>query len=134
MASKFASFKQRVTVGTTPGRIYDILMNAKKHAKLTGAPVKMSAKVGGAFTVYDGYAFGKNVELVPGKRIVQSWCAREEGWPEDHFSEVVFDLAKAGKNRTTVTFTHKQVPAALAKSFKDGWREFYWSPLKAMFP
>ncbi|MEO8069101.1 MAG: SRPBCC domain-containing protein [Flavobacteriales bacterium] len=129
-----SNYTQRVTVNASSQAVYDILMDGRKHSKLTGSGAKVSRKLGGAFEVYDGYAYGRNVELVEGRRIVQTWRAQEEAWPDDHFSEVVFDLTPDGKEKTRIAFTHKRVPTKLVKSFKDGWRQFYWEPLKAMFP
>ncbi|MFZ1687929.1 MAG: SRPBCC domain-containing protein [Flavobacteriales bacterium] len=134
MPTKFSGFTQRITVNAPSQTIYDILMDSRKHAKLTGSAATVSRKVGGAFEVYDGYAFGTNVELVEGRRIVQTWRALEDEWPEDHFSEVVFDLTPVSKTKTAIDFAHKRVPTSLVKSFKDGWRQYYWDPLKAMFP
>lgn len=134
MATGYSNITQRVTVNASSQAVYDILMDARKHAKLTGSGAKVSRRVGGTFEVYDGYAYGKNVELVEGRRIVQTWRAQEEQWPADHFSEVVFDLTPDGKEKTRIAFTHKRVPTTLVQNFKDGWRQFYWEPLKAMFP
>jgi activator of HSP90 ATPase len=130
----FSNFTQRVTVNAPVQAIYDILMDSHKHSELTGSSAKVSRKVGGAFKVYDGYAYGKNVELVEGRRIVQTWRAQEDEWPEDHFSEIVFDLTPLGKTKATIDFSHRRVPTPLVKNFKDGWRKYYWEPLKAMFP
>ncbi len=133
MAIKSSSFKQQVTVNATPKAIYDILMTSKEHAALTGAKAKISTKVGGAFEAYDGYAFGKNIDLLPGKLIVQTWRAKEDQWPVDHDSIIVFHLNALGKDRTKLVFEHREVPAAMAENFKQGWIDFYWTPLKAMF-
>jgi peroxiredoxin/uncharacterized protein YndB with AHSA1/START domain len=60
-------------IPATPEAIYDAWLDSRAHGKMTGAKAKASAKVGGDFSVWDGYAIGKNLELDPGKRIVQSW-------------------------------------------------------------
>lgn len=133
MSIKTSSFQQQVTLNATPQAIYDILMDSKAHTKLTGAKAKISAKAGGVFEVYDGYAYGKNIDLLPGKRIVQTWRAKEDKWPADHDSIIVFELKALGKGRTKLVFAHREVPAALADEFKQGWIDFYWTPLKVMF-
>lgn len=133
MTPSLQNFTQRITVKAAPQVIYDILMIARKHAKLTGSPAKVSKKVGGQFEVYGGYAYGTNVELVAGNRIVQTWRAQEDQWPAAHVSLDTFDLQPIGTNKTRIVLTHARVPAALIQNFKDGWHEFYWAPLKAMF-
>jgi len=107
-------------------------MDSKKHSSVTGAKATISRRVGGAFSVFDGYAHGTNVELVKDKRIVQEWRAEEPGWPDNYFSRVTFELA-AVKGGTKLTFTHAGVPTANAKSIADGWREYYWEPLQRTF-
>jgi len=42
------------------------------HSKMTGGAAQASAGVGGEFTAWDGYIWGKNLELEPGKRIPKS--------------------------------------------------------------
>lgn len=134
MDKLFSNFVQRVTVYASAQTVYDVLMESKSHTLLTGAPAKISKTVGGEFAVYDGYAYGKNLELFPGRRIVQSWRAREAEWPERHFSEVTFDFTRLAKDKCAISFAHRQVPTSLVKEFKDGWKRYYWDPLKVMFP
>ena len=95
---KTKNLKQTVTFShARPQAVYDLLMDAKKHAKLAGGKVTMSNKTGGKFSVFDGYCKGYNIELKPGKKIVQAWHFTEDGWPADHFTECTFALEKVGK-------------------------------------
>lgn len=120
---------QRVTIGAPPKKVYAALIEEKRHATFTGEPARISLKVGGAFSCYGGWLQGINVELIPGKRIVQAW--RGKNWPTGIFSVATFALAKAAGGRTRITFTHVGVPASKAKDITMGWRKFYWKPLKA---
>lgn len=124
--------KQKVVLQAEPNSVYKALMNSKEHSKFTGAEVKIKDKAGSKFTAYDGYIEGKNLELVKGKKIVQSWKANESNWPEGHYSLVSFDLKKKG-NSTELNFVHSEVPAANAKSLSNGWKQFYWTPMKEYF-
>jgi uncharacterized protein YndB with AHSA1/START domain len=121
--------KQSVTIGASPKRVYEALMNEKKHAKFSGAKAVISRKVGGAFSCYGDYLGGFNVDLVPGKRIVQAW--RSNGWPKGTFSIATFALAKAKGGKTKLTFTQVGVPASSLKGIGKGWQIYYWKPLKA---
>lgn len=127
---KTKTIKQSVNVNTTPKEVYDVIMDSKKHSKLTGSVAKMSSKVGGKFTAYDSYIDGKNLELVSGKKIVQSWHASD--WEKGHYSTVIFEFTKT-KTGTKLTFTHKDIPVEHCESISDGWKEYYWEPLKEMF-
>src|SRR3989442_14487615 len=61
------TIRQSVTVKASPKVVYAALMDSKTHARFTEAKAVVSRRVGGSFTAYDGYASGKNLELVPGE-------------------------------------------------------------------
>lgn len=126
---KTKDIKQVVLFSSSPHEVYEALMDSKKHAKFTGGKAKISRRVGGAFSVYDDYAEGKNLELVPDKKIVQSWHASD--WPEGVYSEVTFKLEPKGKG-TKMTFIQKGIPAEMYADIKQGWIDFYWTPMKSM--
>ena len=126
---KIGKIKQSVIFKTTPKEVYEALMDSKKHSKFTGSEAKMSNKVGGKFTAYDGWIEGENLVLVKNKKIVQKW--RGADWPEGHYSKAVFLLTKL-KEGTKLTFTHTGVPVKFVKAISDGWYEHYWEPMKEM--
>jgi len=113
----------------SPHEVYEILMDSKKHSKLTGDKAKISREVGGKFSTFGDYAGGVNLELIPDKKIVQSWRASD--WPEDHFSKITFIL-KSAKGGTKLTFTQTGTPDEYFDSIKQGWEDYYWTPMKEM--
>ncbi len=123
------SIKQTVAFNAKPEEVYDLIMNAKKHAAFTGGSVKMSKKENGKFVIFDGYCRGYNIELHEGKKIVQAWNFAEDGWPEDHHSTCTFSFAKSPKG-TKLSFTQTGIPAHKAKALADGWKQYYWEPMK----
>jgi len=124
--------KQKAVIPAPPERVYKALMSSKEHTAFTGTEANIKDKAGEKFSTYDGYVEGKNLKLVKGKKIVQSWKAAENNWPDGHFSEVTFELKKKGSG-TEIIFTHKEVPAEYAKSLSDGWKEYYWEPMTEYF-
>jgi activator of HSP90 ATPase len=126
---KTKTIRQSVTFKASPKTIYEMLMDSRKHAAFTGSKARISRKVGGKFTAYDDYISGTNLELVPNKKIVQSW--RGNDWPEGHFSQATFAF-KAVKGGTRLTFIQTGVPAEQYEGIKKGWIEFYWEPMKAV--
>ena len=124
---KTKTIKQGVMFLAKPEDIYKALMESKSHSEFTGDVAKISKKVGGKFSAFGGYAMGKNLALVPGKKIVQSWRASD--WDKGDISEITFLLKPAPKG-TKLMFTHKNVPAKFAKSIASGWKEYYWEPLR----
>lgn len=67
-------FTLHATIPATPREIYDTWLSSKGHRAMTdGAIARMSLKRGAKFTAWNGYITGRNLTLVPGRRIVQSW-------------------------------------------------------------
>ena len=124
---KTKTIKQTVNFSANPQDIYKMLMDSKLHAKFTGDVAKIGTKVGQKFSAYIGYITGINLELKPGKKIVQSW--RGSDWPEGIFSKATFTLAKT-LTGTKLTFTQTGVPLSQYKNIKQGWVDYYWQPMK----
>ena len=132
MAAPTKTIHQSEFFPSTPAiRIYEALLDGRKHSKMTGAKATGDPHVGGKFTAWDGYISGANLELEPGVKIVQSWQTTE--WPEGaepshlewHFIE------KDGG--TEVKMIHSKVPASQAESYRQGWIDYYWTPMKEYF-
>ena len=122
---------QTVVVSATPDQVYDALLSPRTQAAFTGSPATGSSKVGGKFTAWDGYITGVNRELVKGRKIVQDWRTTE--WPAGAADSRVEFSFKAVKGGTEVRMVHSNVPAEQAESYRQGWIDFYWNPLKAYF-
>ena len=123
------TIKQTVIFKATPSEVYGLIMESKKHASFTGQPASISKKQNGKFTVYGGYCHGHNLELKEGKKIVQAWHFAQAGWPEDHFSICIF-VFEASPKGTKLRFTQSEIPEYKVESLKEGWKEFYWQPMK----
>lgn len=124
---KTTTIKQGGMFPGTPHQVYELWMDAKKHGSFTGGTAKIDRKVGGKFTTFDGWATGENIELVPDKKIVQAW--RGEDWPAGYYSTITIKLLPTKKG-TKLIFTQKDVPVSVAKDVADGWRQYYWEPMK----
>lgn len=122
------TIKQTITFNASVNDIYEYLTNPRKLSKITGAKASNSMKVGGKFSAWDDYIRGTNVELVPGKKIVQKWTC--DDFPEGHFSEVVFELKKKTDKQTELVFTQTNIPDDFYEDLNEGWNEFYWQPIK----
>jgi len=91
-------------------------------------PAKASRRIGGAFTAFGGQILGRNLAIVPGKMIVQSW--RASHWKkEDPDSVLVLRFSKApGGGR--IDLVHVNVPQYDHKGVTQGWPKYYWKPWK----
>jgi uncharacterized protein YndB with AHSA1/START domain len=122
---------QKIVVPATPAQVYDALVKPRIHEAFTGAPATGSARVGGRFTAWDGYISGVNRELVTGRRIVQDWGTTE--WPDGAGpSRVEFSLRPV-KGGTEIRMVHSKVPAEQADAYRQGWIDYYWTPLADYF-
>ena len=123
------TIRQTVLLPGTPAAVYRALMTTKGHAAFTGAKARISPRVGGTFMAWGGYIHGRNLALVPGKRIVQTWRPSDETWPADYDSKVTFAFVPV-RGGTRVTFRHSGVPVEHAGHLSRGWKKSYWEPLR----
>ena len=111
--------------------IYSAWMNSEGHTAMTGSPANVDGKVGGKFTAWDGYIFGSTLELEPDQRIVQAWRTSE--FPDeapDSRVEIVLEETAGG---TKVTLSHRDMPEDQVDSYRQGWEDFYFKPMKEYF-
>jgi uncharacterized protein YndB with AHSA1/START domain len=118
---------QEVTFAAPPAKIYEALMSSAHHAGFTGAPAEISGEVGGAWSAYGGKISGRNIELVAGARIVQSW--RAGNWPAGVHSIVRFELEPQGSG-TKVVLDHDALTEDQLPHIDGGWAKMYWEPLR----
>lgn len=121
---------QDVTIDASPAAVYAVLTNSADFAKMTGGrAADISKEVGGAVSLFGGDIRARNVELVPGKRVVQAW--RSQAWPEGVYSIVKFELVPDG-GRTRLSFDQAGHPSDAQKMLEGGWSKMYWEPMNAM--
>ena len=126
-----ATIRQTATIPrVTPRALYDAFLDSRRHAAMTGAKAKMSSRVGGRWTAWDESLSGTNLELVPGKKIVQAW--RGSDFPGDHHSRLTLTFT-ASASGTRVTLVQTDVPDELVDEYAQGWRDYYWAPMKEHF-
>ena len=125
---KTGTIKQEVIFSAKPDFIYDLIMNEEKHADFTQSEVLMSSEIGGTFSAYDGYINGKNIELIPGEKIVQEWHFDEDEWDDSHFSICTF-IFEPFQDGTKMTFTQTNIPEHKVEALESGWEEHYWEPM-----
>jgi len=121
--------RQTITFKAPPHDVYEALMDSRKHSKFTGDKASISRKVGGKFSAFDGYSEGTNLELEPDNKIVQTWRASD--WPECHYSKVAFTF-KEIPNGTRLSFVQTGIPEKQFSDISQGWRDYYWAPMKEM--
>jgi activator of HSP90 ATPase len=125
------SFTLVSTVPASSEAIYDAWLDSAGHSAMTGAKAKASDKVGAAFTAWDGYIWGKNLELVRGERIVQSWRTTQfsDADPDSILTVTLAPIADGAE----LTLVHSNVPDGHKGYEEGGWEDNYFAPMKAYF-
>jgi activator of HSP90 ATPase len=124
-------FKISAIIPTTPNKIYRGWLSTKGHTAMTGSAARVSRKIGGRFTAWDGYIFGRTLELEPDQHIVQAWRTSE--FPAEAPDSRLEVFLEKVKNGTRVTLTHIGLPSGSAAAYKQGWKDFYFTPMKKYF-
>lgn len=123
------TIKQRVKFKAAPGKVYELLADSEQHTAVTGKKATISSEVGGKFSTSGNEVTGINVDLVPGRRIVQAW--RHRRFPEGVFSMAAVTLTPTPDGGTQLVLTHRGVPKDLIPETEATWREQYWSRMKS---
>jgi activator of HSP90 ATPase len=109
--------------------IYKFFIDSKLHSEVTGSPAKIDGKIGGKFHAWDKYIEGEIVDLKKNKRIIQKWRTTDFS-NEDKDSTVEIEIEELPGNKSRLILRHSDLPEGTEDDYKDGWKEFYISPLK----
>lgn len=109
--------------------IFKAWLSGKGHSAMTGSAAVF--KKDGSFTAWDGYITGKTLETKKNERIVFAWRTSE--FPEASPDSRVEILLDEINGKTKVTLTHSEMPEGQEESYKQGWDDFYFKPMKEYF-
>ncbi len=125
------TFILTTTIPASPKKVYKAWLNSKAHSAMTGgSPAIINNEVDQPFAAHNAYLWGKNLELVPNKKIVQTW--RTTGFkPTDEDSQIEVTLEKH-PDGTLLTLTHIKVPEQEAH-VEQGWVTHYFEPMDVYF-
>jgi uncharacterized protein YndB with AHSA1/START domain len=119
------------TIPASARAIYEAWLDSIAHSEMTGSAAEMSDEIGAEVSAWDGYISGRNVELVPGERIVQSW--RTTKFDDDHDDSVITVLLEDAEDGTLLTLIHSNVPDDHRSYEEGGWQSNYFEPMQAYF-
>ena len=123
-----STIHQEIIFRASPKQVYDALIDAGQFRTVTGgAPTEINAEAGGAFSLFGGMITGRNIELIPNKRIVQAW--RAGNWTEGAYSIAKFEIKEQGEE-TLIVFDHVGFPEGQDEHLAGGWNDNYWGPLE----
>jgi uncharacterized protein YndB with AHSA1/START domain len=110
------------------GKVWQALTDAAVAERWGAGPAKFDLREGGKFSYWDGDIHGVNTKIVPNELLEQDWFGEDR--PELSY-KVTFRLSSDGE-LTKVQLVHADVPDEEAKDFEDGWRDYYFDPIKKL--
>ena len=118
--------KQSVTLPAPAGELYAMYLSPNKHAAITGGKVVVSARPGSKFKAFGGALWGRTLQAVPGRLIVQAW--RSGAFKKsDADSTLVLRFTPKGKSGR-IDLMHVNVPDQDYSGVNKGWKKYYWQP------
>ena len=120
------TIQQTVSFRTTPGRLYDIYMDSKKHAAAIDATASIRRRAGGAFSAYGGMLRGRILLLIRGQMIVQSW--RGDGWRKGDLDSILILTFSGARGGARLDLVHANIPDRRVAGIRRGWHTYYWRP------
>lgn len=124
------TIQQTYEMNATPEEVFEALVNPEIIQLWSEDEAKMSDQVGGTFMLWGGQMFGKNLEVIKNKKLVQEWCYDQ--WDADAPSKVTMIIKAKGK-KTIVELLHEDVPEKSVKSITEGWNDYYLGAMQDMF-
>ena len=125
------SFTLTDIIPAPPAAVYDAWLHSRGHTEMTGNKATQSPRIGAKVSAWGGYISGQNLELVPGRRIVQSWRTTKftDADPDSKIS-VTLRPVPGG---TRITLRHSRVPNSHTGYEHGGWQDHYFKPMKVYF-
>ena len=123
------TIKPKIRFKASAETIYGLLADSCKRTEVTHRKAVMSDEVGGKFSTDAGQVTGVNVDLVPGRRLVQAW--RRQDFPEGIYSMAAITLDPIPGGGTELVLTHRGVPKHVLDDTEEYWRHVYWAPMRA---
>jgi uncharacterized protein YndB with AHSA1/START domain len=125
------AFTLTTTIPASAQEIYEAWLDSLAHSEMTGSEAIMSDEVGAEVAAWDGYITGRNLELVPGERIVQSWRTSE--FTDEHEDSIITLTLEEVADGTLLTLVHSKVPEGQTSYERGGWQVHYFEPMKEYF-
>jgi uncharacterized protein YndB with AHSA1/START domain len=125
------AFTLTATIPASAQDIYDAWLDSEAHTRMTGGEAAMSDEIGAQVVAWGGYITGRNLELVPGERIVQSWRTAE--FTDQHEDSIVTVTLEEVADGTLLTLTHSRVPDGQTSYQEGGWQVHYLEPMQDYF-
>lgn len=116
----------RINAGTDD--VYSALTNPVTIELWSGYPAVMSEEPGSEFSLWEGDITGRNIEFVPGRKVVQEWYFGDR----EEKSVVTITIRPEGGD-SVVTVEQTNIPDEDFSNIAEGWREYYIGAIISLF-
>lgn len=116
---------QKYVIKSPIQEVWQALTDPEIIDKWGGGPAKMSSEEGFEFELWGGDVYGKNIEVTPGKKLVQEWFGGK--WDKPSIATFVLNPNGTG---TKIDFSQVDVPDSEFSEIEQGWRDYYLGPLR----
>ena len=113
---------------TSPEEVYDAWLDCDHHERISGKRAEIEPRVGGRFSLEDGYVRGECQSLEPGKRIVQTW--RDDDFPDTVDDSILEMRLEPLGDGTRMTVRHSNLPDGDLDRHRKRWQDNYITPMK----
>jgi activator of HSP90 ATPase len=121
-----------------PQDIFEAFTVPARVRAFTQSDCAVSPAPGADFHLFSGNIHGTNVEMDPGRLIVQRW--RFRNWPEGVFSTLRIELAEPEHGTTVLSLTQTGVPVAdafggetVVDTTTSGWSQNFFERIRKVF-
>ncbi len=121
--------EQTYIIPASPDEVWRALTDPELIEEWSGADAEFEPEVGVTYSLWDGSIGGEIIEVVPRKKLVQSW--KPEDWTIED-SVVTFTLSPVSKG-TRVDLLHENVEDFDFEGTTEGWDLYYLGAIKRMF-
>lgn len=122
------TFSKTYLIKTPKEKVWEALVDPKVIDKWGAGPAKMKAESGTDFSMWGGEIWGKNLDVVPEKRLVQEWHTKDS----EGVTKVTISLDETD-GETKVSLVHENIEGESAyKDFAEGWDEYFFGPMKEL--
>ena len=129
------SIHEEALITAPPQQVFELLTNGTLFSAATGLPALITDREGDPFSLFGGRVEGRQIELVPGRRVVQAWrfgAEHPSPWEPGVYSTICFTLEPAGDG-TRLVIDHTGIPAEWIEHISGGYPTFYEDPIMKFF-
>ncbi len=111
--------------------IYNAWLDSEEHALMTDSESAVASHdVGAEYKAHGEYITGINKELVPNKKIVQTW--RSSSFKKSDPDSLIEVLLVEKNGATEITLIHSNIPEP-EYHVEKGWVDHYFEPMTRYF-